>query len=193
MSRIGKQPIQLPEGVSVAEAGGTPRSESVSLLRGRVTVVGPKGTLSLILRPEVGLRIEAKSVRVEPVRTTRKTPAYWGLTRSLLARMAEGVSRGFTRKLEIEGIGYRASLEGASLLLALGFSHPVRVLAPEGIVLSVEKNVITVSGIDPVLVGDVAAGIRRLRPPEPYKGKGIRYAGEIIRRKAGKKAVSTGG
>ncbi len=181
MSRIGKQPIALPEGVSVAEAGGT------------VTVTGPKGTLSLILRPEVGLSFEGKSVCVLPVRATRKTPAYWGLTRSLLARMVEGVSRGFQRKLEIEGIGYRAALEGASLALALGFSHPVRVAAPEGIAFSVEKNVITVSGIDPVLVGDVAAGIRRLRPPEPYKGKGIRYAGEIIRRKSGKKAVSTGG
>ncbi len=181
MSRIGKQPIQLPEAVSVAEAEGT------------VTVTGPKGTLSLTLRPEVGLQVEGKIVRVAPVRATRKTPAYWGLTRSLLARMVEGVSKGFERKLEIEGIGYRASLEGQSLLLALGFSHPVRMDAPAGIVFRVEKNAIIVSGIDAVLVGDVAAGIRRLRPPEPYKGKGIRYAGEVIRRKAGKKAVSTGG
>ncbi len=181
MSRIGKQPIQLSKGVNVAEAEGT------------VTVTGPKGTLSLTLRPEVGVRVEGESVRVTPARTTRKTPAYWGLTRALLARMVEGVSKGFERKLEIEGIGYRASLEGSSLLFALGFSHPVRVAAPAGITFRVEKNIVTVSGIDPVLVGDVAAGIRRLRPPEPYKGKGIRYAGEVIRRKAGKKAVSTGG
>lgn len=181
MSRIGTKPIPLPEGVTVEESDR------------RVRVTGPRGTLSLALRPEVGIAVDGRAVRVEPIRTTRKTAAYWGLTRSLLARMVEGVSRGFEKKLEIEGIGYRAALEGQALVLALGFSHPVRVEPPAGITFRVEKNAITVSGVDPVRVGDVAASIRKLRPPEPYKGKGIRYAGEIIRRKAGKKAVSTGG
>lgn len=179
MSRIGKQPIKLPEGVTVTEADR------------RVTVAGPKGTLSLLLRPEVGLARDGRSVGVRPILPTKRTAAYWGLTRSLLNRMVEGVSRGFEKKLEIEGIGYRANLDGGTLILALGFSHPVRVDAPSGITFKVEKNVITVSGIDPVLVGDVAARIRRLRPPEPYKGKGIRYAGEVVRRKAGKKAVTS--
>lgn len=160
---------------------------------GRVTITGPKGTLSFTLRPEVRVAAEGTVIRVQPVRETRKTAAYWGLTRAVLARMVEGVSRGFEKKLEIEGIGYRATLDGSSLVLALGFSHPVRIVPPEGISFNVEKNTIVIAGIDPVLVGDVAARIRRHRPPEPYKGKGIRYAGEIVRRKAGKKAVSTGG
>ncbi len=180
MSRIGIKPILLPEGVTVEESDR------------RVTVTGPRGTLSLALRPEVGLAMDGGAVRVELIRPARKAAAYWGLTRSLLARMVEGVSRGFEKKLEIEGIGYRAALEGHTLVLALGFSHPVRIEPPAGITFRVEKNAVTVSGVDPVRVGDVAASIRKLRPPEPYKGKGIRYAGEIIRRKAGKKAVSTG-
>lgn len=181
MSRIGKQPIPLPDGVRMTDADG------------RVTITGPQGTLSLTLRPEVQVTVDGGAIHVRPVRETRKTAAYWGLTRALLARMVEGVSRGFEKKLEIEGIGYRATLDGPSLVLALGFSHPVRVLPPEGISFKVEKNTILIAGVDPVLVGDTAASIRRLRPPEPYKGKGIRYTGEIVRRKAGKKAVSTGG
>lgn len=181
MSRIGKQPIQLPTGVTVGVEGR------------EVVVTGPKGTLSLVLRPEVRVVVDGALARIEPIRHTRKTAAYWGLTRSLIARMVEGVSRGFEKRLEIEGIGYRASLDGSALVLALGFSHPVRVDPPDGISFKVEKNTITVSGVDATLVGDAAAHVRRLRPPEPYKGKGIRYTGEVIRRKAGKKAVSTGG
>ncbi|MBI4132032.1 MAG: 50S ribosomal protein L6 [Candidatus Sungbacteria bacterium] len=181
MSRIGKQPIELPAGVTVTQNGQL------------VSVAGPKGTLSLTLRPEVRLSADGRRVSIEPALQTRKTAAYWGLTRALVARMVEGVSRGFEKRLEIEGIGYRAALEGGALTLALGFSHPVQVEPPPGITFRVEKNVIFISGVDAALVGDVAARIRRLRPPEPYKGKGIRYSGEVIRRKAGKKAVSTGG
>lgn len=181
MSRIGKQPINIPAGVTV------------TVDNGRVNVSGPKGSLTLDLRPEVRAVSEEGRVRIEPARQTRKTAAYWGLMRSLVASMVEGVSRGFDKRLEIEGIGYRAVLDGGELVLSLGFSHPVRVTPPAGISFKVEKNVITVSGADAVLVGDVTAHIRRIRLPEPYKGKGIRYAGEIVRRKAGKKAVSSGG
>lgn len=181
MSHIGKQPIVLPEGVSVRQDGR------------RVTLTGPRGSLSLDLRPEVGLVVDGQTLRVEPRVETKRTAAYWGLTRARLNRMAEGVSRGFERKLELEGIGYRAQLDGPAVVLLLGFSHPVRVPPPAGITFAVEKNAIIVSGIDPVLVGDTAARIRRLRPPEPYKGKGVRYAGEVVRRKAGKKVMAAGG
>ena len=181
MSRIGKQPIRIPTGVTVNVEGN------------KVAVAGPKGTLSLALRPEVRLVVDGAIVRIEPALKTRKTAAYWGLMRALLARMIAGVSQGFEKRLEVEGIGYRATLDGSALVLLLGFSHPVRVEPPNGISFKVEKNAITVSGIDVALVGDTAAHIRRFRPPEPYKGKGIRYAGEVVRRKAGKKAVSTGG
>lgn len=178
MSRIGKKPIVLPPSVTVSKENGL------------VVVRGPKGVLRRAIRPEVDVMVGENSVSVKPIRKSRRTAAYWGLTRALLAGMVEGVSRGFEKKLEVEGIGYRASLDGATLQCALGFSHPVRMTPPPGITFSVEKNVITVSGFDKELVGDVAARIRNLRPPEPYKGKGIHYAGEVIRKKAGKKAVS---
>lgn len=181
MSRIGRQPIPIPEGVQVTVKGSV------------VTVTGPKGTLTRTFRPEVRVAVTGNSASVLPASATRKTPAYWGLTRALLAAMVEGVTRGFEKNLEIEGIGYRAALSGADLELAVGFSHPVRVPAPPGITYQVGKDTITVSGIDKELVGDVAARIRAVRPPEPYKGKGIRYAGEVVRRKAGKKAVTTAG
>lgn len=179
MSRIGKKPIELPAGVTAA------KEESF------LVVAGPKGTLRRGIRPEVSVAIEGNILVVTPASTSRATPAYWGMTRALIAAMVEGVSRGFEKKLEIAGIGYRAALDGSALQFALGFSHPVRVEPPEGIAFKVEKNTITVSGIDKELVGNVAAHIRKLKPPEPYKGKGIRYAGEVIRRKAGKKAVAS--
>ncbi len=181
MSRIGKQPIELPPGVTVAVAGNA------------VTVTGPQGSLARTVRPEVRVTAEGGRVFVLPASSSRKTPAYWGLTRALLAAMVEGVSRGFEKRLEIEGIGYRASLSGSDLQLAIGFSHPVIIPALPGISYRVEKNAVIVSGIDKQLVGDVAARIRSIRPPEPYKGKGIRYAGEVVRRKAGKKAITTAG
>lgn len=181
MSRIGKKPIELPTNVTISKDGST------------VTVAGPKGTLHRVIRPEVDVIVEGNQLVVEARSASRKTPAFWGLTRALLAHMVEGVSRGFEKKLELEGIGYRVQLDGDALQLSVGFSHPVRVPPPTGITFRVEKNVITISGIDKELVGDVAAKIRRIRPPEPYKGKGIRYAGEVVRRKAGKKAVAAGG
>ncbi|OHA08970.1 MAG: 50S ribosomal protein L6 [Candidatus Sungbacteria bacterium RIFCSPLOWO2_01_FULL_59_16] len=180
MSRIGKKPIVLPEGVRVTQEGQT------------LTVSGPKGSVSRRLRPEVEVRIEGTQLVVRPALESRRTSAYWGLTRSLLFGMVEGVSQGVERKLEIEGIGYRATTDGREIELALGFSHPVKVTAPEGVAFRVEKNVITVAGVDRELVGNVAAAVRSLRPPEPYKGKGIRFAGEFVRRKAGKKAMTAG-
>ena len=181
MSRIGKQPIPIPSGVSATVAGRS------------VTITGPRGSLSRVTRPEVSLRVEGSAILVTPLGESRKTPAYWGLTRALVAGMVEGVSKGFEKKLEIEGIGYRAALDQGALQISIGFSHPVRVDPPAGISFSVDKNTVTISGIDKELVGDTAASIRHVRPPEPYKGKGIRYAGEIIKRKAGKKAVASSG
>lgn len=181
MSRIGKKPVELTEGVSASREGR------------RLIVSGPKGELALELRPEVETAIEKNAIRIKPAMDSRKTYAYWGLTRALVAAMVEGVSRGFEKRLEVEGIGYRVAASGSNLELALGFSHPVKVRAPKGITFKVEKNTIIVAGIDKELVGNVAAGIRKLRSPEPYKGKGIHYAGERIRRKVGKKAVSSGG
>ena len=180
MSRIGEKPINLPAGVTGTKEGDL------------IWVRGPKGELSRRIRPELSVEISGSRISVKPVRQTKKTNAYWGLTRQLIANMAVGVSQGFERRLEIEGIGYRALLEGSALVFSLGFSHPLRVESPPGIRFKVEKSTITVSGIDLELVGNVAAGIRSLRPPEPYKGKGIRYAGEVIRRKAGKKAAAAG-
>jgi len=181
VSRIGKKPIPIPEGVTVTVTDNL------------VVVKGPRGELRRKIHEEVRAEVKDKEVVIFPVRHLRKTAALWGLSRMLIANMIEGVTAGFEKKLELEGIGYRANLEGEGvLLLQLGFSHPVRFPLPSGIQCRVEKNVITVAGIDKELVGNVAAKIRALKPAEPYKGKGIKYEGEIIRRKAGKKAVAAG-
>lgn len=180
MSRIGKKPIPVPAGVTAVKEG-------------RVLVItGPKGTLKRAIPPESDVEVGEGRITVVSRPESRWAPAYWGLSRALIAAAVEGVSKGFEKKLEIEGIGYRAALSGTALELSLGLSHPVRVSAPDGIAFKVEKNVITVSGADKELVGNTAARIRDLRPPEPYKGKGIRYAGEVVRRKQGKKAVAGG-
>lgn len=179
MSRVGKKPIPFPSSVKIEVSGRT------------IAVSGPTGTLRRLLPPEVGVAIEGDEVVVSPVGPSRKTAAFWGLARSLIANMVAGAVSGFEKKLEFEGVGYRAALEGNTLVMQLGFSHPVRYTPPEGIALKVEKNTIAVSGADKETVGMVAAKIRDLKPPEPYKGKGIRYAGEVIRRKAGKKAVAS--
>jgi len=176
MSRIGKKPIEIPSGVDV-------KIENDSIV-----VKGPKGMLSRKIRPEIGVELKDKEIRVYPKLETKETNAFWGLTRQLIFNMVKGVVSGFEKQLEIQGIGYRASLEGKDLVLEVGFSHPVKVAAIDGISFSVNKNVITVSGIDKELVGNVAAKIRKIKPAEPYKGKGIRYLGEEIIRKAGKKA-----
>lgn len=178
MSRIGKKPISIPPTVSATVTGNV------------VFVKGPKGELGREVHPDIHVEVRDGTIVVMPGRETKKTPALWGLTRSLIANMVEGVTSGYEKKLEFEGIGYRAQVEGDTLVMQLGFTHPVRIKAPERISFTVEKNTITVSGIDKELVGRVAAALRSAKPPEPYKGKGIRYKGEVIRRKAGKKAVA---
>ncbi len=179
MSRIGKKPIPIPAGATV-----TVKDRSVF-------VKGPKGELKRILPPYTAAEVNEREVLIKPLGTAKKGPAFWGLARTLVANMVEGVTGGFEKVLEFEGIGFRVNIEGGDLVFALGFSHPVRFPAPPGIALRVEKNIITISGADKELVGETAARIRNLKPPEPYKGKGIRYRGEIIRRKAGKKATAS--
>ena len=179
MSRVGKKPIKIPQGVEVKIEGQ------------KVMIKGPKGELQREIRPELEILQKEGVIFVQPRIETKKTSAFWGLTRSLIANMIEGVSRGYEKKLEIQGIGYKARLEGEDLVLEIGFSHPVKIRCPQGIKFSIEKNIITVSGIDKELVGNIAAKIRKVKKPEPYKGKGIRYLGEVVRKKMGKKAVST--
>jgi large subunit ribosomal protein L6 len=178
MSRIGKKPIPIPEGVEVKISDNT------------VTVKGPKGELSKEIRPEIKVKMKEKEIFVLPQIESKKTKALWGLTRALLANMIKGVTEGFEKKLEIEGLGFKAQLMGNDLELFVGFSHPVKIKAPENVKFSVEKNVITVSGPDLEKVSQTAAKIKNVRPAEPYKGKGIKYLGEKIRRKMGKKAVT---
>lgn len=175
MSRIGKMPVVVPKGVTVNLQGTT------------VTVKGPKGELTQTFHPDMNLRLNDSTIVVE----RPENPLYdamHGMVRAILNNMILGVTQGFKRDLEIEGVGYRGEMQGTKLVLSLGFSHPVPVEPPTGIKLSVDKSqrLVTVEGADKQLVGEVAAKIRALRPPEPYKGKGIHYLGEKIRRKAGK-------
>ena len=178
MSKIGKKPIEIPEGVTI------------TVEERAVKVKGHKGELSFKLPKEVILKLNGKQLLVLPVGKSKKTPALWGTIRAVVANMVIGVEKGFEKKLEIEGVGFKVQLQNNDLVLNLGFSHPVVFKSPEGIKINVEKNTIIVSGVSLELVGQTAANIRALKKPEPYKGKGIRYAGEIIRRKAGKKVVS---
>jgi len=175
MSRVGKMPITVPGGVDVAVDGK------------QVTVKGPKGELGRRFHDRVDVVVTDGVVEVRRGDDTRESRALHGLSRALLANMVTGVSEGFKKELEIVGVGYRAALKGSDLEVQVGYSHPVTVAAPEGVAFEVpEPTKVVVSGIDKELVGQVAADIRKIRPPEPYKGKGIRYAGEHIRRKAGK-------
>ena len=175
MSRIGKMPVDMPSGVDI-RVDGT-----------QVTVKGAKGELSRQFTDRVSFSVEEGVITVGREDDTRESRALHGLSRALLANMVHGVTEGFTKVLEIQGVGYRASLKGSDLELLVGFSHAVDVKAPKGITFEVpEPTRIVVSGIDKEQVGQVAADIRKVRPPEPYKGKGIRYAGEYVRRKAGK-------
>jgi large subunit ribosomal protein L6 len=176
MSRIGKKPVALPKGVTAQIEGQT------------VKVKGPKGELSVKLVPDVGLSMGEHGIQVTPREGMERGPQMWGLSRTLVNNLVEGVTRGFTQKLEIQGVGYRAAVQGKTLNLQLGFSHDVAYPIPAGITITTEKpTMISVSGIDKQLVGQVAAEIRGYRPPEPYKGKGVRYEGEYVRRKEGKK------
>lgn len=175
MSRIGKLPIEIPQGVEITIDGQT------------VTAKGPHGTEVVEVRPEISVKIEDNHIILSKVGTTRETDALYGLSRTLVANAVHGVKNQFEKKLEIQGVGYRANMEGKNLNLSLGYSHPVVVEPPEGITITVEANTkISVKGSNKQTVGDVAAFIRSKRPPEVYKGKGVRYEGEHIRRKAGK-------
>lgn len=159
----------------------------------KVKVKGPKGELSRDFRPEIAIEQKDNRLIVTPLTHSELGKSLWGLTRTLLFNMVQGVWQGYEKRLEIEGVGYRAAVEGDSLTLNLGFSHPIKMKTPEQMKISVDKNVIIVGGVDKEQVGQFAARIRKMREPEPYKGKGIRYQGEVIRRKLGKKAVSTAG
>lgn len=175
MSRIGKKPIEIPQGVEVKIEGHT------------VIAKGPMGEEKVTVRPEIAVNIEDNHILVSKTVDTREADALFGLFRTLIANAVHGVKEGFEKKLEIQGVGYRANMEGKNLNLALGYSHPVIVEPPAGITITVEANTkITVKGSNKQTVGDVAALIRGKRPPEVYKGKGVRYEGEYIRRKAGK-------
>lgn len=182
MSRIGKKPIKIPTGVTV-------KTESHKIL-----ATGPKGELALSIRPEIKIAVNSSDIQVERVSDTPKAKSLHGLTRTLVENIVMGVNRGWNKGLELVGVGYRASLEATTLVLNVGFSHPVKYPAPAGITFEVTDNTkINIRGVDKQLVGETAAQIRRIRPPEPYKGKGIRYIGEVVRKKAGKAAKAVGG
>lgn len=177
MSRIGRKPITVPTGVTV-ELNGQ-----------HVKVTGPKGTLELDIMPGIKIEQDGTTLNVSKVVETPETGRSFGLMRTLVDNMVIGVSAGFTRALEINGVGFRAAVAGDTITLSLGFSHPVIFTLPQGVEAKIEKNVITLTGFDKQLVGQVAANIRALKKPEPYKGKGIKYVEETIRRKAGKTAT----
>lgn len=182
MSKIGKQPVIIPAGVTVEVAGHT------------VTVTGPKGTIKRHFAPEITVEVADGKVVVSAKGTGKYVMALFGTTRALINNDVAGVSTGWSKKLELVGTGFRADVAGDELSLTVGFSHPVKIKAPEGITFKVEKMVVTVDGYDRELVGQVSANIRAVKPPEPYKGKGIKYVDEVIRRKPGKAAAAkTGG
>lgn len=179
MSKIGKKIIEVPNGVTVVIEDDL------------VKVKGLKGELEYKIPRELKVALSENKIAVLPISKSKRTPALWGTIRAVIANLISGVDKGFEKKLEIEGVGFRAQSQGNDLALNLGFSHQVIFKSPEGIKLEVLKNTITISGISKELVGQTAANIRALKKPEPYKGKGIRYAGEIIKKKAGKKVAGT--
>jgi large subunit ribosomal protein L6 len=176
MSRVGKKPVAIPSGVTANVEGQ------------KVRVKGPKGELEVVLHEDVTPTLESQAIKIDPRANSKRTRAMWGLSRSLVQNLVSGVTKGFERRLEINGVGYRAAVQGKNLHLLLGYSHEVRYPIPEGIVVVTPRPTeIVVSGIDRQKVGQVAAEIRGFRPPEPYKGKGVKYANEYIFRKEGKK------
>ena len=176
MSRIGKRPVAIPSGVT-AEIG-----------EGTLSVKGPKGTLTLGLREEISYAVDGEAIVVKPANDTKAARAFWGMQRTLVSNLVQGVTEGFTKTLEITGVGYRANAQGNKLKLQLGYSHDVELDVPEGLeVQTPDQTTIHISGIDKQAVGQFAAEVRRWRKPEPYKGKGIKYRGEYIFRKEGKK------
>ena len=178
MSKVGKKPIEIPKVIEVKIEGD------------EILVKGKMGELKKRIPPEIKIEIKENKIFLSPRIDAKKVMALWGTMRSLIFNMVKGVSEGFEKKLEIEGIGYRGELKGNNLVLHVGFSKPIEVKAPQGIKFYVEKNIITVSGIDKELVGQIAAKIRKIREPDAYKGKGIRYLGERIKLKPGKKVVA---
>jgi large subunit ribosomal protein L6 len=180
MSKIGKKPIEIPSGVTV------------NLENGKISVKGPKGELTKPLIEGINVVLDNNLIKINPLKNSKDYFSKWGLQRSLIANMITGVVNGFEKILEFQGVGYKANVKGRDLELSLGYSHPILIQGIDGINFSVEKNLIKISGIDKELVGQVAADIRRKRPPEPYKGSGIKYKDEFIRRKAGKKVVTSG-
>jgi large subunit ribosomal protein L6 len=182
MSRVGKRPVSIPDGVTVSVSGDT------------VSVKGPKGQLSERVPAAIAVAVEGGEVQVTRPDDRKSTRALHGLARALVANMVTGVTSQFSKELEIQGVGYRAEVQGKKLVLSVGYSHPVEMPVPEGIKVSVDRNVVVkIEGSDRQQVGQFAANIRSVRPPEPYKGKGIRYMGEHVRRKVGKAATGGGG
>jgi large subunit ribosomal protein L6 len=177
MSRLGKKEIIIPAGTEV------------SVVSGELIVKGKGGTLKKMVHPAIKIEINGSSVAVNPANNSRLAKALWGTYAAHVRNMVSGVNTPFIKKLQIEGIGYRAEMQGTNLKMALGFSHPVMVAVPQGLTVLVEKNIITVSGADKEVVGEFAASVRSIRKPEPYKGKGIRYEGEVVRMKQGKKVA----
>jgi len=177
MSRLGKRPIEIPEKVEISQDGFT------------VKVKGPHGELSRVFRDDVDIALEDKAVTLSPKRNAQSAQALWGTYSSHIKNMIQGVSEPFVKKLVVEGVGFKVELSGSTLVLSVGFSHKVEVAIPEGLKVEVEKNVITISGIDKELVGQFTAKVRAYKKPEPYKGKGIRYEDEVVRRKQGKKTA----
>ena len=172
MSRIGKKSVAIPEGVEAKISGQN------------ISIKGPKGSLDFDFHNDIDVKSSGKEIQV-----TAQSWSLWGLTRMLIANMIQGVTKGYEKQLELQGVGFRMAVQGKKLNMALGFSHPVEVEVPEGLEAKIEKNILTISGIDKQKVGQLAASVRALKKVEPYKGKGFRYVGEIVRKKAGKKAV----
>ncbi len=182
MSRIGKKPIIIPLGVKVEKKDLT------------LTVTGPKGTLNLDLHPKVKIDVTDKEVNVDiSNKENKRQKALWGLFRALIANQVDGVTKGFEKKLEVIGVGFKVATSGTKLVMSLGFSHPVEVEIPKGLTVAVDKNIISISGADKQQVGQFTAEVRALKKPEPYKGKGIKYVDEVVRRKAGKVVKVVGG
>jgi large subunit ribosomal protein L6 len=177
MSRIGKKSIEVPDNVEVKISGQG------------ISVKGPKGTLDFSFHWDIIVKNEGKEINVSVKKVTKQSKALWGLTRVLISNMIVGVTNGFEKQLELQGVGFRMAVQGKKLSMALGFSHPVDVDIPEGLEAKIEKNILSISGIDKQKVGQFAASVRALKKVEPYKGKGFRYVGEIVRKKAGKKAA----
>jgi len=179
MSRIGKKPIAIPQGV---------KAEVNNFV---LNVTGPKGKLNFNINPETEINISDNQISVSKIGKTKKAPAIWGTAARLVENMIKGVTEGFQKKLELNGVGYRMAIQGKKINLALGFSHPVEVTIEEGIEVKIDNSIMTISGIDKQKVGQFAADVKALKPVEPYKGKGFHYVGEFVRKKEGKKAIAT--